>query len=1083
MIYTLGLDLGITSIGWSIIENEIIDNELSSKRLIDLGVRLFPNQFGQRGESPAVPRREARSLRRRLRRRKFRLLRLKEIFRDSGIKIPTQQEFRNFYYKRHDGVETSLRVKALDEIVDSVELFQILNVLLKRRGYKSNRIQDEEDLEEKTETKKTKKDESSYKSALSANQSLLITGGYRTVGEMLVKDPKFLGKKRNEGDTYKALFTRADLHNELDQILNSQIELGNKLVTNEFKNKVIALFDFQRPFANKDQIEKLIGKCSIFPEELRASKYSPFVQDSTAWQRLNNLGIIDPNKTELIHLSDIQKKEIYEHAKEVQKITFAQLRKILSLPEEIKFKGLTYPTVNIEKRSNPESSTFIELKTYHKFKKALQNQNHFFEKLVGDYDYWDKIVNALWLSYEDSELIKNLAEIEIVDSEIVGALSRIKSIDDTSNVSVKALKKILPELKEGMFFSDALAKVFPENKVVSTKKLLLPLIDIEEIKNPGVIRSLTQTRKVINAIIRKYGSPSFINIELSRDITRNQKERREIATLQQDNANFNQSIVEKLNELGVKEPSGKLVVKYKLWSQQDCKCGYSGKSITAQQLLSDENLVEIDHILPYSRSLDDSKSNQILVLSSENQQKGNKTPFEYFGHNKNRWSEMTNLWKYWFGKTNSSKLKKLLNEDYVGRNPVEFIERNLNDTRYITRFIKNYIEDNLVFENLDNRFKQRVFTYNGQFTGMIRKYFGFIKDRSESSRHHALDAVIVGISNLSMLHKVQNFYKNKESYEEYLKENHFPEPWDRFAEDVQVRIYCNEPKKSLEKLSLLSWYGEAEKYIRPLLVSRMVDRKITGQIHDATIRSIKEIQNEDKKENVFVVKKHIAELKKEHFDKNLIYGGDEATINVLRERLEKYDWKADKAFAEPIYKPSKNPDVKNQIKTVKLISGPANSFVRLNGGKGVAERASIVRTDIYKMNDKYYAVPIYADQAGRGELPNKAIVPKQSEDKWLDMTNAEFQFSLFKNDFVRLIKKGDLVFEGYFNSIHRRTGSINVLIHDGSEKERGMGIQNLSILKKLEVDYLGDTHEVKKEKRHGFQKSNHNKKIKSSVQK
>ncbi|MCS7318113.1 MAG: type II CRISPR RNA-guided endonuclease Cas9, partial [Candidatus Dojkabacteria bacterium] len=553
------------------------------------------------------------------------------------------------------------------------------------------------------------------------------------------------------------------------------------------------------------------------------------------------------------------------------------------------------------------------------------------------------------------------------------ALKKIKNIKGTMSLSKKAIKLILPYLEEGFDYYHALEKAIPkESREYIHKQIFLPKIKVEEITNTVVIRCLTQARKLVNEIIRKYGSPSFLHIELARDINKTPLERRKIKKLMENNQQENEGIKKKLKEqFNLSEPSGYDILKYKLWEAQEYKCAYSGQTIDPSDLLFN---TQVDHILPYSRSLDDSKANQVLVFAFENQQKGNQTPYEYFGNDIERWNKMVQLWKSWLdnGKISLSKYKRLTLVEYDKRDLTEFIERNLNDTRYATRYFKNFIEQNLLFnQNYFQNYKRRVYTFNGIFTSELRKYYGFNKERNESLRHHALDAVILGISQQSMIAKVQKYYQLKEQNVNY--ELKFPEPWENFREDVKIRVFSDNPKKELIEEGLDKQYGTAIEYVRPIIVSRMINKKISGQIHDATIRSVRTINGK----KFFVSRIRLDELKEEYFKpnrelglQNQFYGLEDSVVELLKKRLEEYDWDAKKAFEMPIFKPSPKKNNPNPIKTVKIITGLANSYVVLHKSTkekfGASKRSRIVRVDMFKADDGFYAVPIYIDQALRG---------------------------------------------------------------------------------------------------------------------
>lgn len=185
-----------------------------------------------------------------------------------------------------------------------------------------------------------------------------------------------------------------------------------------------------------------------------------------------------------------------------------------------------------------------------------------------------------------------------------------------------------------------------------------------------------------------------MHIELAREMKLPKGEKQNLAKIRDENEKLNQKFVKEIQSWGIK-PTGTAITKYKLWKEQDHKCAYSGKEISPNELFE---LTEIDHILPFSRSLDDSKSNKVLVFASENQQKRDRTPYEYFGSDTERWERMLNIWENVI-KLPPGKIMRLTIKDFKGRSTEEFLDRDLNDTKYASRFIKNYIEQNLLFKN------------------------------------------------------------------------------------------------------------------------------------------------------------------------------------------------------------------------------------------------------------------------------------------------------------------------------------------------------------------------------------------------
>lgn len=277
---------------------------------------------------------------------------------------------------------------------------------------------------------------------------------------------------------------------------------------------------------------------------------------------------------------------------------------------------------------------------------------------------------------------------------VLNALLENLNFDQFIQLSLKSLYKIVPLMEQGLRYDEACQQIYGDHfgKKSGEINRLLPPIPADEIRNPVVLRSLTQARKVINAVIRLYGSPARIHIETARELGKSYKDRKEIEKRQEQNRIEREKSVEDFKENFphfVGEPKAKDILAMRLYKQQNGQCLYSGKPLNLHRLL-EKGYVEIDHALPFSRTWDDSQNNKVLVLAGENQNKGNQTPFEWLGKDEHQWAlfvARVNGCRFPYAKKQRILTQKL---DEQG-----FIERNLNDTRYIARFLVNFVRENL----------------------------------------------------------------------------------------------------------------------------------------------------------------------------------------------------------------------------------------------------------------------------------------------------------------------------------------------------------------------------------------------------
>lgn len=1083
MRYRLGLDIGITSIGWSVIHLDVNDEPT---RIEDLGVRIFDRaENPKNGESLALPRRTARGARRRLRRRKHRLERIKRLFVRENLL--TKDELSSLYYGVIEKDVWQLRYEVLERKLTNQEFAKVLLHLAKRRGFKSNRKSEAKD----TETGKVLK-------ATEENKNRLIEKRYRTVGEMFYIDPEFKEFKRNKTNDYKHTITRILLEDEIKIIFNMQREFGNSSISKQLEEHYIKIFTDQRPFADAKQIEQMIGYCTFEKEEKRAPKATYTFEKFMLLQKVNNIRINESGKYR--ELTAEERQLVVDLAYRNLSVKYKQIRKALDLEDSARFKSLTYGTKSADE---VEKAEFIKLPAYHQIKKILKENSYNNDDLSQqELDF----IGAAFTLYKDDKTISNyLKEIGIKDDVIEALLLLPLSMSKVGNLSIKAMKNILPYLEDGLSYDKAVELAGYNFNAISgnERKISLDPINQNEIANPVVLRALSQSRKVINAIIRKYGSPVTIHIELARDMYHDFSERQEMIRKMNENRSINEKAVSEIkNKNQLVYLTGIDVVKQKLWTQQNGYCIYSKKYINPSRLL-EPGYVDVDHIIPYSRSFDDSYNNKVLVLTEENRQKGNRTPYEYFGYNTTSWHEFEEYIRTMnlpFKKQNNL-LKKHFNRD----DEREFKARNLNDTRYIARYLKNLLEQNLIFAKSDQ--KQKVYTVNGPVTAFIRKRWGLTKIREENDRHHALDATVVALTSRSMINKIISFIKNDEI--KYMRDfvskqetvdpftgevitdeeftfnisEHFPLPWKNFREELEIRLNSTDPKKEVIEAKFSNYDIDDLNNVKPLFISRSPRRKITGPAHQETIRGY--FYNDNKE--LFTVKKEkLINIKLKNGEFDMIGRDDDPlTYNLIRERLLTYDNDPKKAFAKKLYKLKKDGSNGPEIKSVKIYE-KSNSGVKVNNGKGIANNAKMVRVDVFEKSGKYYLVPVYVSDIVKDELPDLAIKANSSKSEWTKMDETfKFKFSLYPNDLVRIEynsfkkyknKKNNEEVEmkelfGYYTSTHSGTSLMILNAHDNSWLIEGVGVKSgITAFEKYVIDPLGNYSLVKEEKRNGLAK-------------
>jgi CRISPR-associated endonuclease Csn1 len=592
---------------------------------------------------------------------------------------------------------------------------------------------------------------------------------------------------------------------------------------------------------------------------------------------------------------------------------------------------------------------------------------------------------------------------------------------------------------------------------------------------------------VVNALVREYGAPDAVHIEMARDLSKPIDERRKIEKDQAEYRDQNEKDRARFAEHFGQLPKGLEFEKWRLYREQQGKCAYSVEAIDIDRLL-EPGYVEADHALPYSRSFDDSKNNKVLVFAKENRDKGNRTPYEYLGG-----AEDSQRWRQFVAFVESSKAyrlakrSRLLRKDFSKKEADEFKERNLNDTRYICRFFKNYIERYLKLA--EGSETKRCVVVSGQLTSLLRARWGLIKVRGDSDRHHALDAAVVAACSHSMVQRLSNYARRKEldqvragfvdvetgeivdpAVYRQLRE-HFPDPWPHFRDELEARLKIDDPAQLRAEMERLGSYSpQALKALRPLFVSRAPQRRNGGAAHKETIYA----QPKRLKANGGVTQKiPLSSVTLKDLDTLIDPHRNEKLYAAIRARLEQSGGKGNKAFPpdNPLRKPDHDgnptgPVVRTVTQVIDKLSG-----IPVRGG--IAKNDTMLRVDLFTKADRFYLVPVYVHHRVAG-LPNRAVVAFKDENQWTLIDDGfSFHFSLYPNDLVRvtLRKESHL---GYYASCNRSTGAINLWAHDRSRKvgKDGMvesiGVKTALSIEKFQVDVLGHLYPASPESRRGL---------------
>lgn len=1140
MDYRIGLDMGIASVGWAVLEN---DSMGEPKRIVNLGVRIFDKAETTEGDSLAAARRGARCTRRRLRRRKHRLDRIKDLLQsESWI---DKEAFMERYYQGDLPDVYWLRYEALNRMLQPEEFAQVLIHIAKHRGFRSTR---------KSELKE---EGGKVLTATTENKRLMEEKNYRTVGEMMYLDDKFrvladwsetgyLHVTRNKKGDYNNTVLRSMLIDEVNLIFEKQREFGNRYADEQVQEKYLEIMCSQRsfdmgpgnqadgtpsPYAG-NLIEKMIGRCTFEPKELRAAKACYTSERFVLLQKLSHLRVRGRDGI-VAELEDSQRLEIVNLVYQQKKVTYAAVRKLLKLGTDYVFNDLTYSEIGVNREASiqkTEKAVFAQMTHFHEIREALGNYDiakctdaEFIEVL-------DEIGNILSKYKNDDTRREKLNELPISDKQIESLLELNPS--KFQHLSLKAMRKMMPYLEQGLVYNMACEEAGYQFKAEREGERLHTLRGkeindiINNIPNPVVKRSVSQTFKVLNAIIAEYGSPQSVHIELARDIAKKFDERKKIETQMKNNQNSNEKIKQQLQEWGVLYPSGQDILKFRLWQEQGECCMYTGEHIPRERLF-EKGVAEIDHIIPYSLCYDDSMNNKVLVKAVENQNKGNRIPYEYFGANSVRWSQFEQRVNEKI--KNYKKLKRLLKKSLTEEELKAFKTRNLNDTRYMTTLVYNIINDYLEFAPyIGNGKIRKVFAVNGSITSYLRKRWGLLPKDRTTDTHHAVDAVIVACCTNGMIQKITRNLQSQEMRrgkglkavdpetgelicrDDYTEEQwiqkfgaRIPKPWKWFQDELAFRMssdpqsFINNQWKEYSKFDYPE--GEEQK-IKPIFVSRMPNHKVNGAERADTVRSPRHFEEL----GIVLTKVELTELKLDKDGEIRNYynpSSDRLLYEALKAQLHAYGGDGKKAFQDKFYKPKADGSKGPLVRKVKIWDRMTVG-VAVNGSEdidsedaikmtdrlgrnltiaGLAANGAMVRVDVFRVEKRFYFVPIYISDTKKRELPNGAVLANKPYRDWLPMKEEDFIFSLYPNDLFYFKHKTGMKGKTndkhecivnervcYFKGANISTASFSGLAHDSSFSFESLGIQSLLELKKYQVDVLGNVMEVKKETRMRF---------------
>ncbi len=925
----LGLDLGPNSIGWALIEN---------KEIINSGVRIFQEGINRNTTGSEVSknkdRRDARGARRRNSRYKMRRDLLVKILKKHNLFPVTETDYVD-YFKDNDPYE--LRNKGLSEKLELYELGRALFHINQRRGFKSNR---------KTASKE---DGAIFKGSghvhgIDEAKEKMKDNKYQTLGQYLasidINDPE---QRRRSRYTLRKWYK-----DEFDALWLKQQKYYPEQLTDQVKKEIEEIIFYQRKLKSQ---KHTIGYCTFEPKKRCSPKSSPVFQYFRILEQVNRIHVTDSSRVNE-QLNPQEREILINKLKEAKEVKMDTLHKILGLEDDA--------VINLDLDKLLGNITGFEIKQiFGKDRYASMSE---------DYIYY--IWHTIHFSNDDDWLKKYAKEKWNLDDKQIDRLMKTTMESGPNNgygrLSNKAMKKLIPELETSLRYDEAALNAGYHHSKINDIEIQDYLDDPPNVRNPIVQQTMFQLKKVVNTIIQEHGQPDIIRVELARELKMPKDRREQIRIENIQRQRERDAIKIRLqNEMNNIDPGRDDVIKYLLWQESNEIDPYTGDRIGFTDLYNGE--YEIEHIIPYSRSLDDSYANKTLCRKDYNLKKSNKTPFEAFGHLPEYEFMVERVKKFKTNGKRNGKLTKFQLQDVDKTLSEEFFHKQLNDTAYISREASKYLK----------QICPKVHVIKGGATAKLRYLWGLndilsgdikIKTRDDH-RHHAIDALVIANTTQSMMRTLSTYQKyNLDARYVKASDHRFPMPWDHF-------------------------HNHAEESVNNILVSFHKRNRPRGKLHEET--NYGQITDPESGKAVYVVRKQIEALTPKMIT-NIV---NSETRQLILERLHekgidtsgKFKIPKD-AFTEPVM----HPNTGNKIKSVRVKIPTSNMIQLYKDHKLFVEPGNNHHIEIFATRDGKkrtgYVITLFeAVQRKKQGLP---IINKQPREEQYP----EFVMSLEIND-------------------------------------------------------------------------------------
>ncbi len=810
----LGLDLGVNSVGWAVVQREGPDDTPTVEAgsyvypepgELEQGTGLFRSNRQKRGQK--------RRMRIQVRRKRQRMAALLKLLVAHGL-LPAEKEERDRLLSRDRpaGGEPGkrpfhpfmLRQRGLDEELTLHELGRCLHHICRRRGYISTRdlmhlhlekqlptlqraAADLEAEEPGEEGKAADKETSALLGRLKEVREQIEAGAARTIGEfcaLRLADPgAFPGGVRASGKRSEPRQQKQDLlgwradrflvEEEFEKLWAAQARFHPAALTDGLREEVRTAIFFQRPLASK---RGLVGGCEFLPARKRLARAELLAQRTSVLQTLVNLTVVDQKGAGPRRLTGDEVTALADALEHRDSLTWEEARQVAFMPLGARFSD----EPERRKAGKRTRGDILGNRTASALRASLGDGWSDLEP-----EGKEEMVALLLHAHSLADVARGLRRRFGFTPDQVRAAASAPLSEGYTNHCRRVWADLEPHLRQGLVYSEACEAAGYREANTSTVAVVDKPLDrlgaAPDLRNPVVQRSVKMAFRVINAVIDRYGKPTTIRIELPRDVSRTNKQREQMWRDQDKRARDRKQAEKKVLEnkpdiaQGEATPRGASIVlsraveKVLLWEEAGMRCPYEpDRMVGIQELLND---YDVEHIVPRSRCWDDSWVNKTICPRGLNLQKGNSTPFEWIGRGE-RWDHMCRYVRSLRGMS-PGKRSRLLAEAYDAEG---FTNRALSDTRYLSSAIKKEVA----------KLGVPVEVSRGQITAQLRSLWELghcvpIDDEEKEKlvrwreapvkknekprhdhRHHALDAILAALTDIRTLQRMTAWLKARE---------------------------------------------------------------------------------------------------------------------------------------------------------------------------------------------------------------------------------------------------------------------------------------------------------------------------------